>query len=137
MSRNRWRLPENTLDKLQAGRHRCRLQDLLPNKISPPAAKKHKYSAQAVVIDGIRFDSRKEGRHYQDLQLRVKAGEVLYYLRQVPFHLPGGVTYRVDFAEFHADGSVHYVDVKGVQTKDFVMKKKQVEALYPVTIEVV
>lgn len=136
MSR-RWRLPENALGKLQAGQQRCRLADLLSGKAAAPASSKHKYSAQTVVIDGIRFASRKEGRYYQDLELRKKAGEVLYYLRQVPFHLPGGVTYRVDFQEFHADGSVHYVDVKGMQTKEFVMKKKQVEALYPVTIEVV
>jgi Protein of unknown function (DUF1064) len=49
--------------------------------------------------------------------------------------LPGGVTYRVDFQEFHSDGSVHFIDVKGVRTKSFISKKKIVEALYPVEIE--
>jgi len=60
---------------------------------------------------------------------------VLFFLRQTPFHLPGGVTYRVDFQEFHSDGSVHFIDVKGVRTKSFIAKKKMVEALYPVEIE--
>jgi hypothetical protein len=71
------------------------------------------------------------------LKLRVAAGEVLFFLRQVPFHLPGGVTYRLDFMEFWVDGSVHCVDAKGMKTRSFIDKKKQVEALYPVTIELV
>jgi len=98
---------------------------------------KHKYRSVPVEYDGIRFDSKKEGRYYNELKLRQASGEVIFFLRQVPFHLPGSVTYRVDFQEFHADGTVHFIDVKGMETKDFIMKKKQVEALYPVTIEVV
>jgi hypothetical protein len=129
---SRWRL---RADAVQAGQHRCSVKQALIADVKEE--KKQKYSAQAGRIDGIRFDSKKEGRYYQELKLRVKAGEVLYFLRQVPFDLPGNVKYRVDFQEFHADGSVHYVDVKGVKTKDFVMKKKQVEALYPVKIEIV
>jgi hypothetical protein len=87
--------------------------------------------------DGIKFDSKKEARYYDQLKLRVKSGEVLFFLRQVPLHLPGGVRYVVDFQEFHSDGTVRFVEVKGMQTKDFVMKKKMVESIYPVEIEVV
>lgn len=97
---------------------------------------KHKFNAVRTEVDGINFDSKKEARYYQQLKLRVSAGEVLFFLRQVPFHLPGGVRYVVDFQEFHADGTVHFVDVKGVQTKDFVMKKKMVESIYPIEIEI-
>lgn len=98
---------------------------------------RHKFNAIAVEYDGIRFDSKKEGRYYLDLKLRQQAGEIVFFLRQVPFHLPGSVTYRVDFQEFHKDGTVHFVDVKGMKTKDFTMKKKMVEDLYPVEIEIV
>lgn len=98
---------------------------------------RHKYGAQKCEFDGIKFDSKKEGRYYCELKLRVRAGEVLFFLRQVPFHLPGGVKYVVDFQEFHSDGTVRHVDVKGFQTKDFIAKKKMVESLYPVEIEVV
>lgn len=57
---------------------------------------------------------------------------------QVPFHLPGNVIYRVDFMEFHNDGTVHFVDVKGMETNTFILKKKQVEELYaPIKIETV
>ena len=96
---------------------------------------RHKYNAVKTELDGIKFDSKKEARYYLDLKLRVKAGEVIFFLRQVPFDLPGNVKYRVDFQEFHTDGTIHFVDVKGVRTTDFIMKKKQVEALYPVEIE--
>lgn len=59
----------------------------------------------------------------------------MFYLRQVPFHLPGGVVYRVDFQEFHANGAVRFVDVKGHRTESYKAKKRMVEALYPVEIE--
>ena len=98
---------------------------------------RHKFNAKPVEYDGIRFDSKKEGAYYLELKLRKMSGEILFFLRQVPFHLPGGVKYVVDFMEFHADGTVHIVDVKGMETKTFIMKKKMVEDLYPVIIEVV
>jgi len=97
---------------------------------------RHKFNARPTVADGIRFDSKKEARYYHDLKLLQQVGEIVFFLRQVPFHLPGGVVYRCDFQEFHKDGTVRFVDVKGVQTKDFKAKKKMVEALYPVTIEI-
>ena len=96
----------------------------------------HKYNAVSVEFDGIRFDSKKEGRYYNELKLRVASGEVVFFLRQTVFHIGGG-TYRVDFQEFHSDGTVHFVDVKGMQTTAFKKSKKQVEAMYPVEIEIV
>lgn len=98
---------------------------------------KHKYQAKPMTLDGIRFDSKAEGRYYSSLKLRVKAGEVVFFLRQVPFYLPGGVKYVVDFQEFHSDGTVHFVDVKGMETESFKAKKRMVENLYPLEIEVV
>lgn len=94
----------------------------------------HKFGAVPTKVDDIRFDSKKEARYYQDLKLRQKAGEVLFFLRQVPFHLPGGVRYVVDFQEFRADGTVTFVDVKGMKTSEYLMKKKMVESLYPIEI---
>lgn len=107
--------------------------------MSNPAKKRlrHKYSAIATECDSIRFDSRKEARYYRKLKTRQAAGEIVVFLRQVPFYLPGGVRYVCDFQEFHADGSVHFVDVKGVETATFKAKKKIVEDLYkPIKIEI-
>ncbi len=98
---------------------------------------RHKYNAKKTEVNGIKFDSKKEADYCTELDLRIKSGEVIFYLRQVPFDLPGTVKYRVDFQEFHTDGTIHFIDVKGMQTKDFIMKKKMVEDLYPVVIEVV
>ncbi len=97
----------------------------------------HKYNAKATVVDGIRFDSKKEARYYGELKFRQRAGEVLCFLRQVPIHLPGQTRLVIDFLEFHTDGSVHLVDTKGVQTETFKLKHRQVEDLYPFDIEVV
>ena len=60
---------------------------------------------------------------------------MLFFLMQVPFLLPGGVKYRLDFLIFESNGEVHCVDVKGMRLRSYIDKKKMVEALYPVTIE--
>lgn len=96
---------------------------------------RHKFNAIQTVRAGMKFPSKKEARYYDQLCIRQKMGEVFFFLRQVPFHLPGNVTYRVDFQEFRSDGTVHFIDVKGKRTKEFIRAKKQVEALYPVEIE--
>ena len=65
-----------------------------------------------------------------------QSGAILFFLRQVPFHLPGGVRYVVDFVEFWAGGDVRFVDVKGFKTPEYKAKKKMVEEVYkPVIIE--
>jgi len=96
--------------------------------------RRNKYGAKGTYVDGFYFPSQKEARFYEQLCLAKKAGVVSYFLRQVPFHLPGNVTYRVDFVVFHPGGRVDYIDVKGKRTKAYIRNKKQVEALYPVEI---
>lgn len=97
----------------------------------------HKYKAIRTELDGIKFDSKKEAAYYLDLKRQKDAGFVLFFLRQTAFDLPGNVKYRCDFQVFYVDGRIRFIDVKGMQTKDFIMKKKMVEALYPVEIEIV
>lgn len=95
----------------------------------------HKFHAKPTEHKGQRYDSQKEARYAMELPIRAAAGEVVFWLRQVPFHLPGGVVYRVDFQEFLSDGTVRFVDVKGHRTESYKAKKRMVEALYPVEIE--
>jgi dsDNA-binding SOS-regulon protein len=95
----------------------------------------HKYSAQRTERDGFKFDSKKEATYYDKLVKFQEAGELLFFLRQVPFHLEGNVRVVVDFMEFWADGTVRIVDVKGYRTPSYKRNKKQVEARYPVIIE--
>lgn len=110
-------------------------------RVDPAAMTKpkraNKYGAVATVVDGIRFDSKREAAYYTQLKLRVQLGEVRYFLRQVPIHLPGGTRLVVDFLEVHADGSLHYVDAKGRQTKEFKIKRREIQHHYPITVELV
>jgi hypothetical protein len=98
---------------------------------------KHKFKAKPVTIDNMRFASQLEGQFYSKLCLEKKAGNVLFFMQQVPFHLPGGIKYVCDFQVFYANGDIRFIDVKGMETKEFIMKKKMVEDLYPITIDIV
>ena len=106
-------------------------------ELQKKSKKRHKYNAKATMRDGFYFGSTLEANYYDYLKLLKAAGEVEYFLRQVPFHLPGNVTYRVDFQVFYMDGHHEYVDTKGRITKEFIRNQKQVEHLNPVKIKVV
>ena len=119
------RLNQEELDVLLAGRR---------GEKSRPK-KKSKYHNRAVMLDGKWFHSEKEGRRYLDLKLARKTGDAIRYLRQVPFELPGGVKYFLDFLVFWRDGRVSFEDVKGYKTQTYKIKKKQVEKIYKIKIE--
>lgn len=96
-----------------------------------------KYKNKITEVDGIKFRSKAEARRYGELKLLRRAKEVKYFLMQVPFHLPGGVKYVCDFYVVWTDGKVTVEDVKGVQTPTFIMKRKMVEDLYPISITLI
>lgn len=125
----------NSEIELKALIHRMKHRD--EQEISQTVPKQSKYHSVITEAMGIKFHSKKEARYYLELVCRQKAGEIIYFLTQVPLRLPGNTKYVVDFVEFHKDGSVRYVDVKGCVTPMFTMKRKQVEAIYPIRIEVV
>jgi hypothetical protein len=97
----------------------------------------HKFKAKPVKDDSHHFPSQLEWKFYQHLLLLQKSNLVLFFLRQVPFHLPGGVKYIVDYQVFNTDGTVQFIDVKGVETSEFILKKKLVEETYPIEIKVI
>lgn len=112
-----------------------------------------KYRNQKVVVNGEKFDSKREAAYYQELLLREKAGEVRFIERQITFHLccpeldamfrqapiPKVVyvcDYVADFtfeevAETLENGSRNWrhvvVDVKGAKTPMYLLKKKWLE----------
>lgn len=99
--------------------------------------KKHKYNAKPTEVDGIKFASKIEASYYLKLKELQGSGRLIFFLRQVPLHLPGNVRYVVDFVEFHEDGEIIFTDIKGMETENFATKKKMVEAVYPIKINVV
>ena len=98
---------------------------------------KHKFRNKPVIDDGKRYASKLEHSFKQHLDLLKKTGEVVFYLTQVPIDLPGGTKYIVDFQVFMADGSIRFIDTKGMETDLFKLKKRQVEEIYPFHIEII
>ena len=96
---------------------------------------RHKFNAKKTVNDGIKFDSKIEAAYYEKLKQDKEEGRVLFFLRQVPLHLPGKTKLVIDFQIFYSDGTVSFVDVKGMKTDTYKIKKREVEAEYPIEIE--
>ena len=95
----------------------------------------NKYKNIRTEIDNLKFDSKKEAARYADLKLLKMGNEVLWFIRQPSFDIGGGVKYKADFLIVWADGKVTVEDVKGKKTDVYKIKKKLVEAAYPIKIE--
>lgn len=104
----------------------------------PEPPKRQKYGNQRVEVDGIKFDSKHEAAIYQELMLRVRAGELKTVCRQVKFDLPGGIVYVADFLAIRPDLSIEGVyDAKSEATKKnrvYINKKKQMKAYWDIEI---
>lgn len=109
---------------------------------------KSKFHAIKATINDIQFDSLNESRYYIKLLQEKKAGIIKSFEMQqsfliTPSYKKNGKTirkmeYLADFVIQYPDGSTRVIDVKGVETDVFKMKKKLVEYMYPdVTIECV
>lgn len=113
-----------------------------------PIAKKkidtdtNKYNAVKTEINGITFDSKKEADYYSNLLLLKKAGIVESFVMQKDFTLQDAFTrengerikatrYRADFVIKYANGIEEVVDVKGMKTRVYINKKKQLLEKYP------
>lgn len=95
---------------------------------------KHKFHAIRSESDGFKFASKKEQKRYLELKMLRQAGEVVFFQMQAPFHLTGGVKYVCDFQVYWKNGDITFEDVKGIKTAMYILKKKQVEHTYPITI---
>jgi hypothetical protein len=115
--------------------------DLLKRRtvlVVPVAPAKRKYRNEpAKSADDKRFDSKLERDYYERLLLRWKAGEVLWFVRQVSFELEGGVRYRADFVEVLTAGGVEVIDTTGFMTPAKANKLKQMKARYGIEVKVV
>ena len=98
---------------------------------------RHKFNAIRTDRQGIKFDSKAEAKYFDQLTLLQKSGQVVFFLRQVGFDLPGKVRYFCDFLVFHADGSCEVIDIKGMDTPISKAKRKMVEDIYPVKIKII
>jgi len=113
------------------------------------AEKRSKYGNTRVVVDGMKFDSKREAAIWNELKLREKAGEIHDLHRQVIFPLYCPVrfesingfaefaTYVADFQWFDRDGTQHVADCKGgALTKEFSIKARCLALQDGLTIEI-
>jgi len=105
----------------------------------------NKFHAIKTVIDGIKFDSKKEANYYRQLLLqknaknkhdRVESIELQPRFDYLIEYSANGKTYkkkafyRADFLVVYADFRAEVVDVKGMKTATYKRKKKIIESLY-------
>ena len=99
-----------------------------------------KYYATKTVVDGFRFDSKKEADRYGELKLLLQAGEISDLHLQPIFLLQESfcknerryraITYKADF-QYKQNGKWVVEDVKGFKTDVYKIKKKLFEKAFP------
>ena len=97
---------------------------------------KHKFRAKPTEHNGIKFPSKLEAACYQSLITMQKNGHILFFIRQVPFDLPGKSRHMIDFCVF-TDEHVIFIEAKGRDLPLGRLKRQQVEELYPIRVHVV
>lgn len=97
--------------------------------------KANKYNARKTTVCGHTFDSRREAEIYLDLLSRKQHGEIIRIGLQPSYTLLAGfvdnqgnkqrpITYTADFFVAYADGRNEVIEVKGVRTRDYQLRKK-------------
>lgn len=96
--------------------------------------KKSKYNNKKITIDGIKFDSIKEGKRYQQLKQLEKDGKIKDLRLQVKFELQPpinlgykkirAINYVADFTYRDNMENLIVEDVKGMKTSIYKMKAK-------------
>lgn len=116
-------------------------QRLLNNSINE---KQNKYKNKKIVYNNIRFDSKKEYAYYIKLKMLEDSGIIQDLKRQVKYELQPSykfkdktiraINYIADF-EYIENGIKHIIDVKGIRTEVYKIKKKLFEYKYNIEIE--
>lgn len=109
---------------------------------NPVQDRKSKYGNLKTEYNGYVYMSKKEANYAQELDFLMKAknprDKVVSYERQVPFQITVNgkkiCKYLADFKVLYADGHTEIIDVKGVRTNIYTLKKKLVEALFDIEI---
>ena len=97
--------------------------------------KSNKYNARKTTVCGRTFDSKREAEVYLELLAQKQAGEIVRIGFQPSYTLLAGfkdntgknqkpITYTADFFVTYADGHSEVIEVKGVRTRDYLLRKK-------------
>ncbi|RKY53754.1 MAG: hypothetical protein DRP93_06060 [Candidatus Neomarinimicrobiota bacterium] len=107
--------------------------------------KANKYGNRKTTIDGYKFDSAAEAKHYTQLKMLLRAGKIQNLVLQPGFVLQEAFTlngkryqeikYISDFKYIELDGTVVITDVKGKITPEYALKKKMFLKIYGVEVK--
>lgn len=97
--------------------------------------KENKYHARKTTVYGITFDSKREAEYYLLLREKQRLGEIKSIDLQPTYTLLDGfrdntgkeqkpITYTADFLVEYDDGRREVIEVKGVRTRDYQLRKK-------------
>ena len=96
-----------------------------------------KYRNIKTTIDGITFDSKRESIRYCELKLLAKAKKIQNLRLQVPYVIRVNgekiCKYIADFV-YVEDGQEIVEDVKGMRTREYVLKRKLMKAVFGIDI---
>jgi hypothetical protein len=117
-----------SLEKLKEGGY---IKDFFINPEKLERKKnKSKFSNIKVIVDGKRFDSKKEARRYVELLVMEKNGKIHDLRLQVPYVLvernetERECIYKADFQYRNRKDELVVEDTKGFKTQLYVLKRK-------------
>lgn len=141
------KLQTTKLEKLNKWGTKKLRQSIPRSSLTRRTSTRSKYNAKKVVIDNIKFDSKAEAAYYQQLKLLKMTGEVVSFDLQPEFILQDSfvkngkkyhaIKYRADFLVRYKDGHEELIDVKGMSTNEFILKRKLFEMRYMQSIKCV
>ena len=97
--------------------------------------KPNKYNARKTTVYGRTFDSNREAEWYMMLREKQRLGKIKHIECQPTYTLLEGfrdnqgkqqkpITYTPDFLVEYDDGRREVIEVKGVRTRDYLLRKK-------------
>lgn len=101
--------------------------------------RQNKYGNKKTTVDNITFASKREAARYAELKLLVRAREIFNLKLQPRFpiivkNFPV-CTYIADFQYLKLGDDIETVeDCKGFRTREFILKKKLMKAVYGIEV---
>lgn len=104
-------------------------REILKQSDKPKAAKRNKFNAQKVELDGMTFDSKKEHKRYIELKAMQQRGEIFGLEHHTKFELApktklegekkakSALRYFADFTYYTSTGEYIVEDVKSAATR--------------------
>ncbi|MGM9925186.1 MAG: DUF1064 domain-containing protein [Bacillus sp. (in: firmicutes)] len=99
-----------------------------------------KYNAKKVQLDGFTFDSKAEAEYYKQLKWLKQNKQIKDFELQPKFLLQDSfkkngktfmkIEYIADFKVYHMDETIEIIDIKGMVTDTFALKRKLFERKY-------